>query len=100
MHVEDFCSQMERQLIAFKESLGKIEQKLDDGGTQAKQQILPVVGDIKNLLTELNLQKERLENECPTDWSDEKTQMEDLVGQIGSHIDRTWTQLPQGNVGG
>jgi hypothetical protein len=100
MAIQDFCGQMEKQLITFEESLGKIEAKLDAGGTAAKQQILPVVGDIKNLITELRAQKDRLEKECPTEWSDEKTRMEDLVGQIGSHMDRLWTELPPGDVGG
>ncbi|MFO7964342.1 MAG: hypothetical protein R6U50_10510 [Desulfobacterales bacterium] len=100
MQVQDFCSQMEKQLETFQESISRIEKALDAGGTQAKQQILPVVGDIKNLLTELSVQKERLEKECPSDWSDEKSNMEDLVGRIGSHIDRTWTEISQGNIGG
>ena len=100
MQIQDFCSQMEQQLISFEQSLKKIAEKLDVGGTMAKQQILPIVGDIKNLLTELSLQKGRLETECPTDWSDEKTKMEDLVGQIGSHVDRAWADIPQGEIGG
>lgn len=100
MRVLDFCNQMEKQLMTFEKSIGDIEHKLDEGGTQMKQKILPLVGDIKNLLTELQLQKERLEKECPSDWSDEKTKMEDLVGQIGSGIDRTLTEIPQGDIGG
>ncbi len=100
IQIQDFCSQMEQQLISFEQSLNKIEEKLDVGGTMAKQQILPIVGDIKNLLTELSLQKDRLETECPTDWSDEKTKMEDLVGQIGSHVNRVWPEFPQGDIGG
>ena len=100
IQIQDFCSQMEQQLISFEQSLKKIAEKLDVGGTTAKQQILPIVGDIKNLLTELGLQKDRLETECPTDWSDEKTKMEDLVGQIGSHVDRAWADIPKGEIGG
>ena len=100
MQMQDFCNQMEEQLKSFEESLGKIESKLDAGGTKVKQEILPVVGDVKNLMTELKVQKDRLENECPTHWSDEKTRMEDLVGQIGSHINRAWTDLPPSDVGG
>lgn len=100
MQVQDFCSQMESQLASFEKTVSGIEKSLDSGGTKVKQQILPLVGDIKNLLTELRLQKDRLEKECPSDWSDEKSRMEDLVGQIGSHIDRTKVQIPQGNIGG
>ena len=100
MQVQDFCTQMEDQLNTYQQSLDKIESRLDAGGTEAKQQILPIVGDIKNLMTELKAQKDQLEKECPTEWSDEKSKMEDLVGHIGSHVDRAWEELPQGNVGG
>jgi hypothetical protein len=100
MQLQDFCGQMEEQLVAFKKSLGKIEARLDSGGTEVKQQILPVIGDIKNLMTELAAQKERLEKECPSDWSGEKSRMEDLIGQIGSHVDLAWKELPGGEVGG
>ena len=100
MQVQDFCNQMEDQLHTYQQSLDKIESRLDAGGTEAKQQILPIVGDIKNLMTELKAQKDQLEKECPTEWSEEKSKMEDLVGQVGSHVDRAWQELPQGNVGG
>lgn len=100
MQLQDFCNQMETQLNAYQESLKKIENALDAGGTESKQQILPVVGDVKNLITELQTQKDRLEKECPSDWSEEKAKMEDMVGQIGSHVDRAWQDLSRGEVGG
>jgi hypothetical protein len=57
---------MEQQLVAFEQSLSKIEARLDAGGTEVKQKILPVIGDIKNLLTELRVKKDRLAKECPS----------------------------------
>ncbi|MCF8050848.1 MAG: hypothetical protein K9L59_06390 [Desulfobacterales bacterium] len=100
MDVQDFCKQMEQQLVTFEQQLGSIENELDSRGTKAKERILPVVGDVKNLMTELKLQKDRLEKECPSEWSDDKNKMEDLVGSIGSNIDRAKGQLSQGDVGG
>jgi len=100
MKVLDFCNQMEKQLKRFEEDVARIDNALDAGGTKVKQRALSEVGDIKNLLTELRLQKEKIEKECPSDWSADKANMDDLVGQIGSHIDRTWKELPQGEVGG
>jgi hypothetical protein len=100
MAVQDFCNQMQQQLDSFEQQVGRIEKQLDAGGTEVKQEILPIVGDIKNLITELKVQKDRLETECPSDWSDEKSKMEGLVGQIGSSIDRAQKELPGGDVGG
>ena len=53
MQMQNFCEQMEKQLTTYEDSLARIEARLDAGGTEVKQQILPVVGDIKNLVTEL-----------------------------------------------
>ncbi|MFP4040440.1 MAG: hypothetical protein ACLFS7_07850 [Desulfosudaceae bacterium] len=100
MKLQDFCNQMEEQVNSYQESLKKIEAELDAGGTKAKQQILPIVGDVKNLISELQAQKDRIEQECPSDWSEEKSKMEDLAGQIGSHVDRAWQELSRGDVGG
>ena len=96
----DFCKQMEQQLVTFAQQLGSIEYELDAGGTKMKQSMLPLVGDVKNLMAELKLQRERLIAECPSDWSAEKNRMEGLVGEIGSHIDRAHHSLSQGDVGG
>lgn len=100
MALQDFCNQMQQQLEAFEQEVGKIESKLDAGGTKVKEDILPVVGDIKNLMTELKAQKERLETECPSEWSEDKSRMEGIAGQIGSNIDRAKHKLPQGDIGG
>ncbi len=100
MQVKDFCQEMERQVTAIEERLSAIDQRLDQGGTAAKHRILPIVGDIKNLVTELKIQKKRLETECPQNWEPDKSRLEDMVHEIGSKVDRTWTQLSQGNVGG
>ena len=100
MAIQDFCNQMQQQLNAFEQEISHIEAKLDAGGTRVKEGILPVVGDIKNLMTELKAQKERLETECPSDWSEDKSRMEGIAGEIGSSIDRAKHQLPQGDIGG
>jgi len=100
MALQDFCNQMEQQLKSFEQEVGRIESKLDAGGTRVKEDILPIVGDIKNLMTELKAQKERLETECPSDWSDDKSRLEGIAGEIGSGIDRAKNQLSQGDIGG
>jgi hypothetical protein len=37
MQMQDFCNQMEAQPNGYEEALGKIEEKLDAGGTEIKQ---------------------------------------------------------------
>ena len=93
MQVQDFCRQMKQQIETFRESVSKIEQKLDAGGTAAKGRILPIVGDIKQLVMELSIENARLDEECPSDWSGDKSRMEGLMGRIGSQIDQIWSDI-------
>jgi len=39
-------------------------------------------------------------NECPSDWSPMKNQLDELFGTIGSSVNRAWRDLELGNVGG
>jgi hypothetical protein len=43
---------------------------------------------------------QKLETECPSDWSPMKNELDDLFGTIGSSVDRAWRDLSPGEVGG
>jgi hypothetical protein len=43
---------------------------------------------------------QKLETECPSDWSPIKNELDDLFGTIGSSVDRAWRDLAPGEVGG
>jgi hypothetical protein len=43
---------------------------------------------------------QKLETECPSDWSPMKNELDDLFGTIGSSVDRAWRDLSPGDVGG
>jgi hypothetical protein len=76
----------------------KINHILEKSENHSKEKIIPIVEIIRILLTELMLHEERLEKECPSDWSYAKKKMDDLVGQIESSVDRFWDEIPKGFI--
>ena len=43
---------------------------------------------------------QKLETDCPSDWSPMKNELDDLFATIGSSFDRAWRDLTPGEVGG
>jgi hypothetical protein len=46
------------------------------------------------------MRMQKLETECPSDRSSLKNELDDLLGAIGSSVDRAWRNLSPGEVGG
>jgi predicted nuclease with TOPRIM domain len=81
MDVLDYCKGMEIELTAWKAKLYDLMRKVDKLGTAEKEKILPNVEDLHIYVTEMSDRIEQLKNECPTEWSPKKKEID------GGHID-------------
>lgn len=100
MKVQDYCKAMHAEVTAWKEKLEAIKKVADSYGTEQKEKILPLVGQIDQEVTAAQSRVEQLETECPSDWSPIKNELDDLFGTVGSSVDRAWRDLSPGDVGG
>jgi hypothetical protein len=80
------------EVTGWKEKLEAMKKVADGYGTEQKEKILPLIN------AQMRVQK--LETECPSDWSPMKNELDDLFGTIGSSVDRAWRDLSPGEVGG
>ena len=72
----------------------------DGLGSEQKEKVLPLIGQLEQEVVTAQVRVEQLENECPSDWSPIKNELDDLFGTIGSSVDRAWRDLSPGEVGG
>jgi predicted nuclease with TOPRIM domain len=72
---------MEMELTAWKAKLYDLMRKVDRLGTSEREKILANVEDLHIFLTEMSDRIEQLKNECPTEWSPQKKDIEE------GHID-------------
>jgi len=100
MEVKDYCKAMLAEVSAWKGKLEAMEKVADSYGSAEKEKIMPLIGQLNQEVTAAQARVDQLENECPSDWSPLKNEMDDLFGTIGSHVDRAWKDLEPGNVGG
>ena len=71
MEFTDCCKAVEDELADWRERLSDVSRGFDRLESSEKQKVLPNVGDIHMLLSELEDRIEALENDCPTE-SDRK----------------------------
>ncbi len=100
MEVKDYCKAMLAEVSAWKEKLEAMKRVADSYGTEQKEKILPLIGQIEQEVVNAQMRVQKLETECPSDWSPIKNELDDLFGTIGSSVDRAWRDLAPGEVGG
>ena len=77
MDVLDYCKGMEIELTAWKAKLYDLMRKVDKLGTAEKEKILANVEDLHIFVTEMSDRIEQLKNECPTEWSPQKKEIDE-----------------------
>ncbi|MCA1792880.1 MAG: hypothetical protein ABR534_11525 [Desulfotignum sp.] len=100
MEVKDYCNAMLAEVTAWKNKLDAMKKTADSYGTQQKEKILPLIGQLEQEVSTAQMRVDQLEKECPSDWSPMKNELDDLFGTIGSNVNRAWKDLEGGNVGG
>jgi predicted nuclease with TOPRIM domain len=81
MDVMDYCKGMEMELTAWKAKLYDLTRKVDKLGSAEKEKILPNVEDLHMFVTEMGDRIQQLKNECPTEWSPQKKDIDE------AHVD-------------
>jgi len=89
MDVLDYCKGMETELTAWKAKLYDLMRKVDHLGTAEKEKVLPNVEDLHIFLTEMSDRIEQLKNECPTEWSPQKKEIEEGHVDMRSKYEET-----------
>jgi hypothetical protein len=77
MDVIDYCKSMETEMTAWKAKLYDTMRKIDKFGTSEREKILPNIEDLHILLEEMEGRVGQLKNECPTEWSPAKKEIDD-----------------------
>ena len=78
MQVQDYCKAMLAEVTAWKEKLEAMKKVADTYGTEHKEKILPLVGQLEQEVTTAEMRVKQLETECPSDWSPMKNDLDDL----------------------
>ncbi len=100
MKVNDYCKAMLAEVSAWKAKLDAMKKTADSYSSAQKERILPLIGQLEQEVTSAQMRVDQLKNECPSEWSPMKNELDDLFGTIGSSVDRNWREMSPGEIGG
>ncbi len=95
MDANDFCKGMEQELTAWKAKLYDMNQRVDKMSTGQKEKILPLVGDLKISLAEIEDRVQKLKDECPSDWSPMKKDIDEAHVDMRGKYEETMKEIGQ-----
>ncbi|MGD8943879.1 MAG: hypothetical protein PVJ37_11475, partial [Desulfobacterales bacterium] len=70
----------------------------DGFGSEQKEKVLPLIGQLEQDVATAQMRVDQLENECPSDWSPIKNELDELFGTVGSKLDRTFQDMSSREV--
>ncbi len=89
MDVMDYCSNVGIELTAWKAKLYDMMRKVDKLSSGEKEKMLGNIGDLNNIMTELEDRIHALKTECPLEWSPQKKEIDDGHVDMRSKYDET-----------
>jgi hypothetical protein len=89
MNVNDYCKNMELELGMWKARLFDLNRKFDALPGVVKDKVLYQYGDLVNIITEMEDRLATLRNECPTEWSPVKKDIDSGTIDLRSKYEET-----------
>ncbi len=100
MEVMDYCRNMEIELTAWKAKMFDVMSKIDKLPSGDKDKVLPQVGELKMIVTDLDDRIAKLKTECPTEWSPIKDDVEGNIDTLRGKYDQVMEVMSMGYFGG
>lgn len=98
MDVKDYCKAMAAEVSAWKAKLDAMKKTADGFGSEQKEKVLPLIGQLEQEVVNAQLRVDQLQNECPSDWSPIKNELDELFGTIGSKMQRQFQEVSSREV--
>jgi len=98
MQVEDYCKAMLAEVTAWKQKLEAMKKTADGLGSEQKEKVLPLIGQLEQEVVSAQMRVNQLENECPSDWSPIKNELDELFGTVGSKLNRSFQEMSSREV--
>jgi predicted RNase H-like nuclease (RuvC/YqgF family) len=98
MEVKDYCKAMKAEVSAWKEKLEAMKKTADSFGSEQKEKVLPLIGQLEQEVVTAQMRVDQLENECPSDWSPIKNELDELFGTVGSKIQHAFSEVSSREV--
>ena len=90
MDAKFYCDSVGIELIGWKAKLSDVIRNASESRSSKKLKINPLIRELNALIEDLDRQIDRLAQECPSEWSADKTQIERKLSRMKSTWKDVW----------
>ena len=93
MEIKDYCESVGNELAAWKAKMGDVSQKaaaLKDANREIAE---PIVKELNAIMEDIDQHIAMLARECPSEWSDDKSKIDDKVSRAKDKWKEVWGAL-------
>ncbi|MDH4233359.1 MAG: hypothetical protein OEW04_15185 [Nitrospirota bacterium] len=100
MELKDYCRNLSAELMGWKAKMYDVARKMDKLSTGEKEKIVNEVNEIHMIIEELNDRVQRLQFECPTDWSPDEMEMNAKSTALRLKLEEVSKTVSPSDIGG
>ncbi len=100
MEVKEYCEGLSAELTGWKARMYDVVRQLDRMSTGEKEKIVPEVYEVHAIIEEINDRLERLQRECPTQWSPEEIEMNEKSAVLRLKLEKIAETVLPSDIGG
>jgi len=100
MELKDYCTAMGTELTAWKAKVDDVVRKLDKLPSGEKEKAADQVRDLHIIVEELSDRIDKLEKECPTEWTPIKNDIEGKFVHLRRQWESVWGTISGAEIGG
>ena len=90
MDAKFYCDSVGIELIGWKAKLCDVIRNASESKSPKKQKIDPMIKELNTLIDDLDRKIERMAHECPTEWSVDKTQIDNKLSRMKNKWKEVW----------
>ncbi len=93
MDVKDYCETVGSELAAWKGKLNDVSKKTDALKGVDREKAEPIVKDLKAIMDDIDERIAVLARECPSEWSDDKSDIDSKISRARDKWKEVWGVL-------
>jgi hypothetical protein len=93
MDVKDYCATVNSELSAWKSKLREVSKKTEALTEVDRENAAPIVKDLKAIMNDIDERVAVLARECPSEWSDDKSNIDGKISQAKDKWKEVWGVL-------
>jgi hypothetical protein len=95
MELKDYCSNVSAELTGWKAKAYDIVRRLDKLSSGDKAKVADQVRDLHILIEEIENRIDRLNKECPIEWSPDRMEIEQKIRDVEKYWGKAWESMPK-----